>query len=42
MKGRDQTATPFPIVRDESHRLSFGELLSSIARLRFTGCFQAM
>ena len=30
------------IVRDESHRLSVGELLSSIARLRFTGCFYAM
>jgi len=30
---------PLLIVRDESHRLSLGELLSSIARFRFTGCF---
>ena len=28
---------PLLIVRDESHQLSLGELLSSIARFRFTG-----
>jgi len=32
---------PLLIVRDESHRLSLGELLSSIARLRFTGWLHA-
>jgi len=31
---------PLLIVRDESHRLSLGGLLSSRARLRFAGCFQ--
>ena len=30
---------PSLIVRDESHRLFLGGLLSSIARLRFTGWF---
>jgi hypothetical protein len=30
--------TPLLIVRDESHRLFLGGLLSSRARLRFTGC----
>ena len=34
-------AAPLLIVRDESHRLSLGELLFSIARVRFTGCFHA-
>jgi len=29
---------PSLIVRDESHRLFLGGLLSSRARLRFTGC----
>jgi hypothetical protein len=31
---------PLLIVRDESHRLSLGGLLSSRARLRFAGCVQ--
>ena len=31
---------PLLIVRDESHRLSLGGLLSSMARLRFAGCVQ--
>jgi hypothetical protein len=34
-------AAPLLMVRDESHRLSLGELLSSIARFRFAGCFHA-
>ncbi len=32
------TEAPLLIVRDESHRLSLGELLSSRARFRFAGC----
>ncbi len=31
---------PLLIVRDESHRLSLGGLVSTRARLRFTGCIQ--
>ena len=31
---------PLLIVRDESHRLSLGGVLSSRARLRFAGCVQ--
>ena len=31
---------PLLIVRDESHRLSLGGLVSTRARLRFTGCLQ--
>jgi len=31
---------PLLIVRDESHRLSLGGLLSSRARFRFAGCAQ--
>ena len=38
-KGATEIA-PLLIVRDESHRLSLGGLLSSIARLRFAGCAQ--
>ena len=34
---RAPEAPLFVIVRDESRRLSLGELLSSIARFRFTG-----
>jgi hypothetical protein len=34
------TEAPLLIVRDESHRLSLGRLLSSRACLRFTGCVQ--
>ena len=41
--GQDRgAAAPLLIVRDESRRLSLGELLSSIAHLCFTGCFHAM
>ena len=36
-KGATEIAPPL-IVRDESHRLFLGGLLSSRARLRFTGC----
>ena len=36
-KGATEIAPPL-IVRDESHRLFLGGLLSSSARLRFTGC----
>ena len=32
------TEAPLLIVRDESHRLSLGGLLSSRARFRFAGC----
>jgi hypothetical protein len=38
-KGATEIA-PLLIVRDESHRLSLGGLLSSRARLRFAGCVQ--
>ena len=38
-KGATEIAPPL-IVRDESHRLSLGGLLSSRARLRFAGCVQ--
>ena len=38
-KKRDAEAPP-PIVHDESHRLSLGELRSRSARFRFTGCLQ--
>ncbi len=38
-KGATEIA-PLLIVRDESHRLSLGGLLSSRARLRFAGCLQ--
>jgi hypothetical protein len=38
-KGATEIA-PLLIVRDESHRLSLGRLLSSRACLRFTGCVQ--
>jgi DNA repair exonuclease SbcCD ATPase subunit len=38
-KGATEIA-PLLIVRDESHRLSLGGLLSSRARLRFAGCIQ--
>ena len=38
-KGATEIA-PLLIVRDESHRLSLGRLLSSRARLRFAGCVQ--
>ena len=36
-KGATEIA-PLLIVRDESHRLSLGEVLSSRARFRFAGC----
>ena len=39
-KGATEIA-PLLIVRDESHRLSLGGLLSSRARLRFAGCVQS-
>ena len=38
-KGATEIA-PLLIVRDESHRLSLGELVSTRARLRFAGCIQ--
>jgi len=38
-KGATEIA-PLLIVRDESHRLSLGRLLSSRACLRFAGCVQ--
>jgi hypothetical protein len=38
-KGATEIA-PLLIVRDESHRLSLGGLLSSRAHLRFAGCLQ--
>jgi hypothetical protein len=38
-KGATEIA-PLLIVRDESHRLSLGGVLSSRARLRFAGCVQ--
>lgn len=38
-KGATEIA-PLPIVRDESHRLCVGRLVSTSARLRFTGCIQ--
>ncbi|MBM3728666.1 MAG: hypothetical protein FJW40_24975, partial [Acidobacteria bacterium] len=38
-RGATGVAPPL-IVHDESHRLSLGGLLSSRARLRFTGCLQ--
>ena len=38
-KGTTEIA-PLLIVRDESHRLSLGGMLSSRARLRFAGCVQ--
>ena len=38
-KGATEIA-PLLIVRDESHRLSLGGLLSSRAHLRFAGCVQ--
>jgi hypothetical protein len=38
-KGATEIA-PLLIVRDESHRLSLGGLLSSRASLRFAGCVQ--
>jgi hypothetical protein len=38
LKTNRGAGTPLLIVRDESHRLSLGGLLSSRARLRFTGC----
>ena len=38
-KGATEIA-PLLIVRDESHRLSLGGLVSTRARLRFAGCVQ--
>ena len=38
-KGATEIA-PLLIVRDESHRLFLGGLVSTRARLRFTGCLQ--
>src|SRR5579862_1932044 len=40
MGGKENRGTEAPllIVRDESHRLSLGGLLSSRARFRFAGC----
>jgi len=37
MEQRRGAEAPLLIVHDESHRLSLSELLSSIARFRFTG-----
>ena len=42
-RNRHKDATeiaPLLIVHDESHQLSLGGLLSSMARLRFAGCVQ--